>query len=156
MDNELEKAKQDLAAAVDAGLKLAEVLNGACLPPETRDAIATLKALKPEPEPERLRCFINILNDGQRRYFREAELANGMEYSDHHATRRAVPMIEIRPIGDVPTWEEWNNNCKGYVTTSAGRYLTGYIGSGVADTVVDTHNAEMRRLQNFINYLLAE
>jgi hypothetical protein len=67
-------------------------------------------------------------------------------------------MIEIRPIAEVPTWEEWR--CVG----SLGRIIRWDgrtdIGSALdgdeADDIVKTHNAEMRRLQDFINQLLAE
>lgn len=148
MDNEIEKLKQDLTAAVDAGLKLAEILNGACLPPETRDAIKTLEALRPKPR--LLEGWVRVGPVGQMGYAHPTkEVAEG----DLIEGWRVVHFREAAPI-PVPEWVEWRRG--GALVLQGDEEVGEAEDISEAAHFCDAHNSEMRRLVAAIEKLNAE
>lgn len=143
---QLEQEKADILAKANA-------LVDACEQGDHRKMKAAIEALKPEPE--RLRAFANVYPNGIKHWFDDSEEAK--ERATKDAIRTAVPMIEIRPIGEVPTWEEWvSRGLNDRIITSASKDIGIALDSDEARRINKAHNAEMHRLQSFINQLLAE
>lgn len=154
MNETIEQLEQEKADILAKALNLvAKIRNaGPFAPSDLSEEIAAIEAIKPKLEIRK--AWIHY-NGNQIWVFKSAEeVAKETKFS----AGETVPMIEIRPIAEVPTWEEWR--CVG----SLGRIIRcdgrTDIGSALdgdeADDIVKTHNTEMRRLQDFINQLLAE
>lgn len=147
----IEQLEQEKADILAKALKLAEAVRASGpLRRDTDEAVAAIEALKPEPE--RLRCFINVYVDGTRNHYASEDSANSVEDAFNVIARRAVPMIEVIPFeGEVPTWEEWDAKQVGdeLMRSNTDLYQDG-------ETFADRHNAEMRRAFDFIAKLLAE
>lgn len=143
MDNEIEKLKQERDEILAKALRLIELdamaWEGTAISRKDWDAaVAELQALRPKPKP--LELWVNEESYGTFEAFpsRSDALRCGEEL-----TRTAVHMREVLPA---PKWERWNSDSDGVVKTESGRSLTGYVGTVTADTLCQTHNAEMERL----------
>ena len=151
MNEEIEKLKKERDAAIEAGLKLVELGagTGVSCNTEWEGAAQNLKALRPKPE--RLRGWANIyppkITETGFLYDSE-EAAKKLARSSLQTLRIAVPMIEVRPLPELPEMEEWNSD-GGVVRTKTGRSLTGYVGTGPADTLCETHNATIRAFKKW-------
>ena len=156
---QLEQEKADiLAKAIAVAAELRRIGGKVGMQPDKWELVESIEALKPEPE--RLRCFINVYVDGTRNHYASEDSANSVEDAFNVIARRAVPMIEVIPFeGEVPTWEGWEvypSNPKAVRTRHISGNLTVARDQDEAKEFCDFHNAEMRRLQSCINQLLAE
>ena len=148
---EVEKERDEILAKA---LKLAELFKETRdLDEEDLDAIAAIEALQPKLEP--LDGWMNRYPDGtfgQELYpSREKALLLG-------SAAIPVHIREITPSAvEVPQWEEWV--CSGpfqRMIRCDGSAIGSALDDDEAGDLIEAHNAEMRRLQETIDALLAE
>ena len=152
MDNEIEKLKQERDEILAKALRAVHLMKQSSYDGHAwKSAIAEIEALKPKPE--RLRLWVNEESNGAFSAYgtRELALRCGEEL-----TRVAVHMREVRPIGDVPTWEEWEVSRAVWIKVKGGDDIFCCHTPEAAANLVARHNSTARRLQDFINQLLAE
>lgn len=105
---EIEQLKRERDAAIEAGLKLAELGAGTGVSRNTEweGAVENLKSLRPKPE--RLRCWIERDRGGlfEECHFTEPSASLMVRIRTQQNTIH--PMIEVRPLPELPEMEEWD------------------------------------------------
>ena len=144
MNEEIEKLKRERDAAIEAGLKLADMtesLSGSDWT-DFEDLVNKLKALRPTPE--RLRGWANVYRDG-----------GGMALFQNHdsaksygeralAERIAVPMIEAKPLPELPEMEEWESVGDEVIERDHREHIAYALDPRMALKISDAHNAAIR------------
>ena len=143
--NEIEKLKRERDAAIEAGLKLAELGAGTGVSRNTEweGAVENIKALRPKPE--RLRCLVNQRQDGSIFAYEEPK----RPFEGVKATRIAVPMIEVRPLPELPEMEELDSVGHEIIERGDRECIAYAHGPQMALKIINAHNATVRAFKKW-------
>lgn len=147
MNEEIEKLKRERDAAIEAGLKLADMtesLSGSDWT-EFEDLVNKLKALRPEPE--MLKFWVNVSNDESvhpiaRIFIHETE-DQARRNGGSKKARIAVPVIEVRPLPELPEMKEWTAD-NSSIYCDDGPLIAWAATPGNARMIIGRHNAAVR------------
>lgn len=148
---EIQKLKQERAeilAKVEELDRLTACAEGVNWPEVSR-VIDSLKALRPKPE--RLRGWANVyppkISEIGFLYDSE-ETAKKLVRASGQVLRTAVPMIEVRPLPELPEMKEWTAD-NSSIYCDDGPRLAWADTSGNARMIIERHNATVRAFKKW-------
>ena len=155
MTDKEKELTEKLEAAIDAGLKLAELVRAVGpFRRDTGEAIAAIEALKPKQE--RLRRWANVYQSGGITTY-DSESAAIMNSTGGDAyKRRAVPMIEVRPLPPMPEFEEWGMSGNKSVDIGPGRLVIVARDEAEAREFCKAHNATIAKCREWMEQVRKE
>lgn len=144
--NEIEQLKRErdeILAKVEELDKLTHDPEGGINWPQVHAIFEELKALKPKPE--RLRLWVVKYPSGSLTFCRDPNDAKQKQ----HPGGRIVPMIEVRPLPELPEMEEWGHQRPDSKGVNIGGTIHWADTPNSAKHFVDAHNATVRAFKKW-------
>ena len=148
MNEEIEKLKRErdeILAKVGELDRLTRDPESGINWPQVHSIFEELEALRPEPE--RLRGWANIYPSkitGAGFLYESEETAKKLACSSLQTLRIAVPMIEVRPLPELPEMEEWESVGDEVIERDHREHIAYALDPRMALKISDAHNAAIR------------
>lgn len=146
MNEELEKLKREMneiLAKVEELDRLTHDPESGIDWPRVHAIFEELKALKPKPE--RLRLWVVKYPSGSLTFCRDPNDAKQKQ----HPGGRIVPMIEVRPLPELPEMEEWDSVGHEIIERGDREYIAYAHDPQMALKISEAHNATVRAFKKW-------